>query len=46
MLAAGVEALKEARFQSDEDQCVAVFLAMRAIEEIAYMKDAHYGKPH
>lgn len=48
MLEAGMEALEESRQRrlDDDDICVAVYLAMRAIEEIALMKDAHYGKPH
>jgi len=46
MLAAGIEALQESVGLSEEDKCVAVFLAMRAVEEIAVMRDQHYGKPH
>lgn len=42
MLQAGVEALTESRERGlgDDDLCVAVFLAMRAIEEIAVMRQA------
>lgn len=41
MLEAGVEALVESRIRnlSDLNTCVAVFLAMRAIEQIAVMQD-------
>lgn len=48
MLNAGIEALEESRQRhlDDTNTCVAVFLAMRAIEEIAVMKESHYGKPH
>lgn len=40
MLEAGLEALEESRTRGlgDHDICVAVFLAMRAIEQIAVMK--------
>lgn len=40
MLEAGLEALMEGRKRemSDEDVCIAVFLAMRAIEEIYAMR--------
>jgi hypothetical protein len=42
MLQAGVEALEESRDKgaSAEDICVAIFLSMRAIEEIAVMHEA------
>jgi hypothetical protein len=41
MLEAGVEALTESRIRglTDLNTCVAVFLAMRAIEQIAVMQD-------
>lgn len=40
MLEAGLEALQESKKRKlrDEDVCVAVFLAMRAIEEIYAMR--------
>ena len=40
MLQAGIEALEESQGQSAEAKCIAVFLAMRAIEEIAFMREA------
>lgn len=41
MLEAGLEALEESRRRGmdDHDMCVAVYLAMRAIEQIAAMRD-------
>lgn len=43
MLEAGMETLEECRLKgaSSEDVCIAVFLAMRAIEEIAEMRRAN-----
>ena len=40
MLEAGLEAMEESRARGlgDHDICIAVFLAMRAIEQIAVMK--------
>ena len=40
MLEAGMQALDECRGRKPEDVCIAVFLAMRAIEEIALMREA------
>ena len=40
MLEAGVQALEESQGHSPQDLCVAVFLAMRAIEQIAVMRQA------
>jgi len=41
MLAAGIEALQESVGLSEEDKCVAVFLAMRGIEQIYAMRLVH-----
>jgi hypothetical protein len=43
MLAAGVETLEECRLKgaSAEDICIAIFLSMRAIEEISEMRRAN-----
>jgi len=41
MLAAGIEALQESVGLSEEDKCVAVFLAMRGIEQIDAMRLVH-----
>jgi hypothetical protein len=42
MLQAGVEAFEESKLKgsSAEDLCTAIFLSMRAIEEIAFMREA------